>query len=908
MPCRWRILAALASLLTALLVAAQNPPSQVPRSVLQQAAAEYQQGKLAQAEQAMRAALKQAPHDAAALNLLGVVLDAQQRYDEAEASYRQALALAPGSPAILNNLGSHYLTQGKSAAARAAFLKVLARDPKHANANLQMARLSVTAQQGASALKYLNQLPPDEASVPAVAILRAKALALNGQTQAAEDLLAEVAKRSGDYPRVSFSIGLTFVDWKRYADAEKAFTHALDAAPADFDILYNLGLAAQRAGHLDRALQVYQVALQQRPNDADCLYNLANLYTQKHNASQAAVLLVQAHNAAPARADILLALAQTSEDMGFFGDAASALGQYLQLKPHDDVARRERGFCLVRSAKLNQGLTDLRWYTQKYPRDARGLYELAVAEAVREPGMALEHLSQALALDPQLNAARYARSLVYYQMGRTADSIEDLKRILGTEPDNFRALDALGQDYLRLDQYPEAAQALERAAQLAPQDPRVLMHYSRALLRLDRRDEAAKVTAAFQKLGPDETRRRPYGGLFDFLNLRPEEQFNRYLMNLQSAINTRPEDPTLRVRLGRALLYAGKTPEALEAFRAARHVTSDPNLLASMGRSLLDYEQFVPAREFLEPAVAANPSAADPRLDLAIAVFHSDGPEAGLQVLDGTPAAQRKGDYFLLRAQILDAMQKPEEAARALNRGLSAAPTRPDLYFQAALFLIKHARYQQAVRLLDQASQAFPDSAELQLTEAIAYALLGQHDDAARLLTQIEARSPEWAMPYTIHGITLVIRSRPGQAQPVLEDAIALGANDGITYYYLALAMVNASPEKTVEAQEAITQALKLNPDDVYVRALAGRIAYLRKDYPAALEHLSLALRAWPDMIEAHQNLAAVYRALGDREKSAEHLQAVVRIKQQNPAADQSPSFLAEGLLFAVHPPTPPAM
>ena len=67
-------------------------------------------------------------------------------------------------------------------------------------------------------------------------------------------------------------------------------------------------------------------------------------------------------------------------------------------------------------------------------------------------------------------------------------------------------------------------------------------------------------------------------------------------------------------------------------------------------------------------------------------------------------------------------------------------------------------------------------------------------------------------------------------------------------------------------------------------------------------------MRAWPDMIEAHENLAAVYRAMGDRAKSAEHLQAVVRIKQQDPAVDQAPPFPTDRLLFSVRPPAHPAM
>jgi hypothetical protein len=61
-------------------------------------------------------------------------------------------------------------------------------------------------------------------------------------------------------------------------------------------------------------------------------------------------------------------------------------------------------------------------------------------------------------------------------------------------------------------------------------------------------------------------------------------------------------------------------------------------------------------------------------------------------------------------------------------------------------------------------------------------------------------------------------------------------------------------------------------------------------------------------MIEAQENLAAVYGALGDRRKSAEHLQAVVRIKQQNPAVDQAPPFPTDRLPFTVRPLAPPVM
>lgn len=899
--------ALLSFLLAASPLVAQSPPGQVPRSVLQKAAGDFQQGNVSEAEQALRVALKQAPRDPSALGLLGVILDAQKRYSDAEATYQQALALAPGSPSLLNNLGNHYMSLGKTDQAREAYLKVVSVDPRHSNANLQLAHLSVAAKQGSSALKYLDSLPPEDQASPPVAILRARALKLNGQDQTAESLLAQVQKSAGNDSRIAFSIGMVFVDWQRYADAEGAFTRALDADPTNFDILYNLGLAAQHAGHFARALDVYRVALRQRPNDPDCLFNLAGIYTQTGHADEAIMPLMQAHNAAPERPEILFALAQTSQEIGFYADAATAIDQYLKLKPNDDVARRERGFCLIRSAKLAEGLEDLRWYTQKHPKDARGFYELAIAETVRESDRALEDVNRALALDPTFNPARYARGVLYYKLGKTQESMADLELVLKTEPNDVGSLDALGQNYLRLGKYTEAAEVLERAYKLAPKDSKVLTHYSRALIRLGRMEESEKLMADFRALGPEEGRRRPYGGLFDFLSLPPEQQYARYMENLQRTMTTRPDDPGLRVQFGKTLLRQGKTEEAIEAFRTVHRLTSDPELLATCGRVLFDFEQYAPAREFLEPAVAASPAAADLRLDLAIAVFHSASAADALRVLDQTPPEQHNGDYFLLRAQILDAIQKPEEAAEALNRGFDAAPTRADLYFEAALFLFKHTQYQRAIRLLEQANKSVPDSPELQLIQAMAYEMVRQHDDCLRVLQQIESRWPEWAPPYVVHGITLAIRLRSAEARPVLENAIALGANNGVTNYYLALAIVNSNPENVEEAQSAILKALQMSPEDFYVQSLAGRIDYLRKEYPAALEHLNAALRLWPDMVEAHQTLAGVYRALGEREKSAAELKEIVRIKQANPTADQTPPFPAGDLLFSVRPPSRPS-
>jgi tetratricopeptide (TPR) repeat protein len=878
---------------------------QTPTQVYEQVNTDFERGNYGAAEAALRTALKSHPRDPHALGMLGVVLDAEKRYQEAEAYYAQALRLSPHSASLLNNLGNHYLAMGKVADAREEYLRVLALNPRHPNANLQLANISVDQGQGRSALHYLNALPAEIRRQPSVEILEARALHEEGKTAEAESLLAEVEQRGQNDPRVAFSVGMVEAGWKQYSLAEQALTRALDQAPANFDILYNLGLAAFHAGHFERARQALQIALRQRPQDVDTLYNLARVESGLNRNDQAVTLLVRAHHLAPERPDVLLLMGQVSEAMGYYGDAASAFEGYLRLKPHDALVRREYAFALARTPRIDEAVQDLRAYVQQHPHDARGLYELGVSETVRERDRALADLNRSIELDPGFTPARYARAVLFFQEGRYPQSVADLKFVLDREPQNYQTLDVLGQVDLQLNQPEEAVEAFSRAAQLAPKNRKILLHYSRALQRAHQEQKALAVLKQFQQLPPVEP--KATSGLFDYLSLPVQEQKARYLEHLKRNMEMNPQDVSLKVRWGEAELAQGQSAAAIGVYNQILAQTADTKALRDCGRTLLEYRQYAEARKFLARALALRPDDAGARLDLAIAAFHTSGPAAALSELDGTPLEARRGDYYLLRAQMLDAMGKTQEAARDLTLGLRTSPTRADLYFEAALFLIKHNQYRELLDLLDQAIKKFPDSPQILLTQAIVYGLVHQFEQSQKMLAQIEARWPEWSQAYLINAIILVGQAKAEQARPLLETAIALGARDALAYYNLALADIESYPPDRAAAKKAIEKALALDPNDPYTQSLAGRIAYQEKDYQAALEHLTAAVRLWPDMVEAHQTLSATYRALGEKQKSIAELKEVLRIKQQIRSADQEPPSDVKNLLFSVPAPAPPA-
>src|SRR5690349_7239001 len=124
--------------LVCVLVSCVCPPCGAQDDAISDAVAALERGDLANAEQSLQGLLNTRPNDAAALGVLGVVLDQEKKYREADGVYRRALAVSPRSAALLNNYGNHLIATGKSAEARKVFVQVLALNPGQPNALVQL--------------------------------------------------------------------------------------------------------------------------------------------------------------------------------------------------------------------------------------------------------------------------------------------------------------------------------------------------------------------------------------------------------------------------------------------------------------------------------------------------------------------------------------------------------------------------------------------------------------------------------------------------------------------------------------------------------------------------------------------------------------------------------------------------
>jgi tetratricopeptide (TPR) repeat protein len=305
---------------------------------------------------------------------------------------------------------------------------------------------------------------------------------------------------------------------------------------------------------------------------------------------------------------------------------------------------------------------------------------------------------------------------------------------------------------------PMPKRSLRRAEAISPADPEIQMHLGRALMESGHEEEGRRLLAGFQTNRSPRARgpwKQP--GMIETAGLPPEERGKREIERLRQDARAHPDDPELQLRLASLLLTEGRREEAMAEFRVLLTRNAENRTWQQAGTFLLSFEQYSVAREFLERATATDPAA---NLDLTAAIFFTDGPEKALRTLENLPEAQRSGDYFLLKARLLDAAGRAAEAEALLDQGLRLSISRPRLVKDAVLLLVRHDRNRQALELLDKAAGKDPD---LLLMRAIVLAFSDRQDSAEKAAKEIEAKWPEWDRPYLVHAL-LLERTQPRDA------------------------------------------------------------------------------------------------------------------------------------------------
>jgi protein O-GlcNAc transferase len=223
-------------------------------ATIDQAILDYQAGRIAAAEAAVRTIGTSDPDYPAALHLRSLIACDRGRADEALGLIDRALALRPDSGVLLNARARALVGLDRPEEAEAAY--------RHAFAVLPQA------------MQIANNLG---------CLLRDR-----GDLPAAIAWFARARQLAPDSPEVACNLAEALAAQGRDAESVVQFRHALSLRPGSAEVLAKFGHMLLTRGNLRAARECYEAALRQRPDDPASHNNLGVIYQHIGESDRAA--------------------------------------------------------------------------------------------------------------------------------------------------------------------------------------------------------------------------------------------------------------------------------------------------------------------------------------------------------------------------------------------------------------------------------------------------------------------------------------------------------------------------------------------------------------------------------------------------------------------------------------------
>jgi tetratricopeptide (TPR) repeat protein len=196
---------------------------------------------------------------------------------------------------------------------------------------------------------------------------------------------------------------------------------------------------------------------------------------------------------------------------------------------------------------------------------ARNNYAAALMQSDRTPE-AVEHLREALRLNPDYDRARYNLAACLEFLERRSEAITELRYITERRPHDTAVLNRLGLMLSREGRLEEARDALQQAVAIRPDDAVLVRNLADVLAKLGRHEEALRGYRHLVELQPQngDAWRRLGGTLLDAG--QPDEAVRAF----QRVLAIGPDSGRLHGDLASVLWRAGRWNEAIAEAERAR--------------------------------------------------------------------------------------------------------------------------------------------------------------------------------------------------------------------------------------------------------------------------------------------------------------------------------------------------
>ncbi|HEY2040387.1 MAG TPA: tetratricopeptide repeat protein [Edaphobacter sp.] len=301
----------------------------------------YFQGKFADAEPHLRAAVEQKPDLTKIRALLGLC---ERRLGKMDAARTDLEAVFPqlDDIKIQTEVGLELIELDSAAQdlARAATVVETLRQKSPTDPRVLYAAYRIHTDLAGEALLSLSVAAPESGQMyQAIAHELVRQRDMNGAITDFRKALAANPSLPGIHYELAEALHAS-PDLKLRAEAEEQYKLAISANPSDEKAVTRLGDIADDKGDLDGAASFYNRALKLAPNDSDALLGLARTYTEKNDPQSALPLLERVVEADPSNVQAHYRLSVVYRKLRRTEDAKRQLEEYQKYKDMKEKLRK----------------------------------------------------------------------------------------------------------------------------------------------------------------------------------------------------------------------------------------------------------------------------------------------------------------------------------------------------------------------------------------------------------------------------------------------------------------------------------------------------------------------------------------------------------------------------------------
>nr|WP_316639023.1 XrtA/PEP-CTERM system TPR-repeat protein PrsT [uncultured Roseateles sp.] len=537
------------------------------------AAAYASQGKFAQADEALAAALAAAPDDLQARLLQVRVLARKNDFDGAVALVEAILTKNPESADAWQLKGDFLLhVKADSDGALDAYKKALSLNAGNIGAHSGILSIYISKKDIKSAKTQLEQFSKALPGHPQLRYFDALIAYEDQDFKRAKELVQQLLKYSPDNAKVLQLAGLLELQARSLLQAEIYLNKALQAAPDQTMARRLLVQTYLRSGQTPKALATIQPLLDVGQPTAESLALAGEAYLQSGDGKKADSYFLRASKLNPgdARSRTALALSQLAK-----GNAEAAFGELQQLASTDKGITADMALISahLRRGELGAAIKAVDSLEAKQPGKAlapelRGRLYLAQKDLVA----ARKNFERALELEPGYFPAVANLAALDMADNKPDDAKKRFDKVLATDPKNVQALVAVAKLRARAGaSKEEVTELLVNAIKLNPTEPEP------RLLLIEHKMNSNEVKQALTAAQDAVSALPQNAEILDVLGQvqQASGDANQAISTFNKVIAMTPQSPPAYMRLAGAQMAQKDAEGAAQSLKRALAIKSD---------------------------------------------------------------------------------------------------------------------------------------------------------------------------------------------------------------------------------------------------------------------------------------------------------------------------------------------